>query len=268
MQIAYDFASLEARVQGHHCLPYTDGVELAKSLLAEKPHSVHCRNSQKLGITRDAAKSFTYAVLYGAQVAKIMKMLSVTKERAEELFKAFWEAMPALKELKDVVEEQWDSTDRQFITACDGRKLNARSQHSLLNLLFQGDGAIMAKWSTVFICQNLEEQGLLGNPLEHSEDDYKIYQMIVYHDECQYAAPKNLCKVKIFNTEEEAKEFAAITPLCSEVGHLEDGRYYVGLDNILSQTIRKGVSRAVAHNDFKVELGIAWNVGSNWGQCH
>lgn len=31
------------------------------------------------------------------------------------------------------------------------------------------------------MCQKLEEQGYLGDPLEHGENDLKVYLMIVYH---------------------------------------------------------------------------------------
>lgn len=144
--------------------------------------SGNCINARKLGITRDAAKSFTYAVLYGAQANKLMKMLSISAEEAQRLYDLFWESVPALKELKDKVEQEWMDSGQQYIVGIDGRKLMSRSKHSLLNLLFQGTGAAMAKLSTVLICQELEELDLLGNPLVHNKSDYKIYQMIAYHN--------------------------------------------------------------------------------------
>jgi hypothetical protein len=144
--------------------------------------SGNCINARKLGITRDAAKSFTYAVLYGAQATKLMKMLSISAEEAQRLYDLFWESVPALKELKDKVEQEWMDSGQQYIVGIDGRKLMSRSKHSLLNLLFQGTGAAMAKLSTVLICQELEELDLLGNPLVHNKSDYKIYQMIAYHN--------------------------------------------------------------------------------------
>ena len=38
MQLGFDFASLEARIQGHFVIPFTDGEALAASLIAEKPN--------------------------------------------------------------------------------------------------------------------------------------------------------------------------------------------------------------------------------------
>jgi hypothetical protein len=85
--------------------------------------------ARKLGIERDPAKSFNYAVLYGAGIAKLQAMLGVSKERAEELYDLFWESVPALKELKDKLETYWKRVgNKEFILGIDGRKLRSRFQ--------------------------------------------------------------------------------------------------------------------------------------------
>ena len=75
------------------------------------------------------------------------------------------------------------------------------------NLLFQSAGAIACKYSVLYMCQKLEEQGYLGDPLEHGENDLKVYLMIVYHDEIQLAISKNLIEVFKFNSENVPEEF-------------------------------------------------------------
>lgn len=197
-QLGFDFASLEARIQAHYIMMFLGGPELAESLLAEKPNDIHTINATKLGISRDNAKAITYACLYGAAAPKLQKMLGLSPRAAEDMWQAYWDAVPPLKELKEVLTNYWEATDRSFILGIDGRKLRARSPHSLINLLFQGAGAIMAKWSVVRIAQQLEEQNLLGDPFLHSTDQVKVWQMIVYHDEIQYALHKSLLKVKSF----------------------------------------------------------------------
>lgn len=119
--------------------------------------------------------------LYGAAAAKLQKMLGLSPEEAEKMYNKFWDAVPALKELKQRVETYWEGTDRDHIVAIDGRLLRARSAHSLLNLLFQGSGAIAVKWATVLVAQNLDAIGILGDPFKHSDKEGKIFQMIVYH---------------------------------------------------------------------------------------
>lgn len=143
----------------------------------------HTINANKLGITRDNAKSFSYATMYGAQAEKLAKMLRIPLKEAERLFVAYWEAVPALKELKERVETYWKKTGRQYILGIDGRKLFVRSQHSLINLLFQSAGAVCVKYTLVGINRRLEELGMLGDPLLDTEEDMnnKVYQMIAYH---------------------------------------------------------------------------------------
>lgn len=120
-------------------------------------------------------------VLYGAAAAKLQKMLGLTPKEAEAMYEAYWDAVPALKELRDILVNYWEAVDKDHIPAIDGRKLRARSPHSLINLLFQGAGAIMAKWSLVLIAQKLEQLGLLGDPFRDTVEDIKVWQMIAYH---------------------------------------------------------------------------------------
>ena len=89
---------MEARIQGHYCFKYTDGEKLAKMLLAEKPNDWHSLTAVQLGLSRSDVKSVNYGILYGAQINKLMKMLSCSKQRATEVYNAFWDTSPALKE--------------------------------------------------------------------------------------------------------------------------------------------------------------------------
>lgn len=162
-------------------MPYKDGVALADALVAEKPNDIHSINARKLGIDRSAAKSFSYAAIYGAQPKKLAKMLGITEEEGKRLFNEYWEAVPALKELKQKIEKEWEDTGKSYIKGLDGRLLKTRSKHSLINVLFQSGGAISAKWSSVLIAEYLDNLGLLGNPFEHTKTDQKVWFMIAYH---------------------------------------------------------------------------------------
>lgn len=138
-------------------------------------------NAKKLGIDRSAAKSFSYAAIYGAQPKKLAKMLGISEEEGKRLFNEYWEAVPALKELKQSVEKEWEQTGKKHIKGLDGRLLKTRSKHSLINVLFQSGGAIAAKWSSVLIAEYLADRNLLGNPFEHTKEDAKVWFMIAYH---------------------------------------------------------------------------------------
>lgn len=198
VQLGFDFASLEARVEGHYILPFDGGDELSEALLAEKPNDIHTLTGKKLGIDRSDAKAINYACMYGAAPPKLKKMLGLTDEEAEKMWGDFWDSVKPLKELRDKLTEFWVATEKAYIPGIDGRKIRVRSQHSLINALFQSAGAIAAKWCIVRVAQKLEELNLLGDPFKHTKEDVKVWQMIVYHDEAQYALHKSLIKVKSF----------------------------------------------------------------------
>lgn len=178
VQLGFDFSSLENRIQGHYVFPYEFGEELAESLIADKPNDLHTLNSIKLGISRDQAKSITYAILYGCAPNKLEKMLGVSKERAEELYSDFWNAVPALKALKSDLEKFWNSTGKKYILGIDGRKIFTRSKHSLLNFTFQSGGVICAKYVTVILFDLMERKGYCTDPFKGKPD---VCSMIEYH---------------------------------------------------------------------------------------
>ena len=178
VQLGFDFSSLEARIQGHYCLPF-DGAELAEQLLAAKPNDIHSVNARKLGIPRDQAKSVSYMLMYGGSASKAKTMLGITQQQAEVLVQNYWDAVKPLSDLRDAVEKVWKARGSAFVVGVDGRKIVTRSKHSLLNALFQSGGVICAKYATVFIYQLLEEQGYKCNPFEHEVID--MCGMIEYH---------------------------------------------------------------------------------------
>ena len=265
VQLGYDFASLEARVMSHYIKKYPKGVEIGVALNAEKPNDIHSVNALKLGITRSDAKSYTYAAMYGAAPAKLTKMLKVDNERGKQIFDEFWEAMLPLKMLKDNLLLHWEKNDKKYIRGIDGRKIRARSPHSLLNALFQSAGVICAKYTTIFLMEELEREGLNTDVFRGEPD---VCSMIEYHDEAQLLLRRDLAKFKRFGTEEEAKEFISLWDgeQLSAIAHGKS--YYVALPNQVSRAIKRATDRTEKLLKLQFELGIEWIVGANWAQCH
>ncbi len=222
-------------------------------------------NGKKLGIDRSAAKSFSYAAIYGAQPKKLSKMLGISEDEGKRLFAEYWDAVPALKELKQKVEKAWTSTGKKTILGLDGRLLNTRSKHSLINVLFQSGGAICAKWSALRLAQEMEKHAILGDPFKHSKEEHKVWWLIHMHDEQQMAVHPNLMKVQVFKTDDEAKQ--NLTDGCSAIGHGTKGPY-VGYRTLPVECIASGIKSAVAELGLRVDLGFEWIPGANWGQCH
>lgn len=192
-------------------------------------------------------------------------MLGISESAAKTLFNDYWDAVPALKELKEAVEKSWESNGKKYIRGLDGRRLVTRSKHSLINVLFQSGGAIAAKWSAVRMAQQMEELDILGDPFLHSTEDVKCWWMIHMHDEQQTACHPALMNVKSFSTEEEAK--AALVPGCSAIGHGRKGPY-VGFRTKPVECIDYGIKTASEELALRVDLGFEWIPGLSWGQCH
>lgn len=267
-QLGFDFASLEARVQGHYIMRYEGGSELADALVAAKPNDIHSIMAKKLGIPRSDAKSVNYMLLYGGSATKAAKMLGISKKAADKFVNDFWDAMPPLRDLKEALGRYYETTGgKQFVLGIDGRKLFARSKHSIINLLFQGGGAILAKWSTVFMMQNMERLGYCICPFDGKPS---VINMIDYHDEVQIAVQSGLLPFKTFETEAEGQEHLddlLVDKYTNSVLNFGKKYYYVPA-NAVSKAIEDGVESACKLVGLKVDLGIEWSVGLNWQMTH
>jgi DNA polymerase I-like protein with 3'-5' exonuclease and polymerase domains len=169
-----DAAALEARIQAHYVMPYAGGKELADLLLNGDIHQV---NADLWGCSRKEAKSPYYALMYGAQPAKLAQTMNCSLREATERFEAFWNAYSPLARFKENVTGAWDRRGGKkngFLRGLDGRKLFARSEHALVNLMFQSAGSISVKTALLFANKGIQYKNL------------DAHQVIFYHDEVEY----------------------------------------------------------------------------------
>lgn len=225
-------------------------------------------NGKKLGIPRTESKSINYMLIYGGTVNKVVSMLKVSKAKGKEIFNGFWEAMLPLKQFKEYLERQWEENERKFIIGIDGRKIQTRSKHSILNNAFQSCGVICAKYSHVFLFEDLEKQGYCIDPFEGKPD---VSSMIEYHDEGQIAFNPEMADFKVFNTQEEAEYFVSNykgEQQLSVINEGKEGKFYVTLPNPVSIATQDAINKTTELLNLNVELGYEWVVGKNWAQCH
>ena len=249
------------------CVSVPSGLVLVKRK-GEIVVSGNTLNAKKLGIARDQAKAISYMLMYGGSHHKAKKMLGIGESEAKNLVEDYWKAVQPLSDLKEAVTKVWKERGKKFVVGVDGRKIMTRSQHSLLNALFQSGGVICAKYTTVFIYQLLEEQGYNCNPFEHSELD--MCGMIEYHDECQLAVNPKLIPLKVFDTEEQYKDFVDNwkgEQLGAET-HYQSGKICIALPNPVSLAIEKAIKMAEKETRLKVPLGMEYVVHKNWYGCH
>lgn len=171
VQVGADLKGLELRMLAHYMARY-DGGKYADVLLNG---DIHTHNMEAAGLSsRNLAKSFIYAYLYGAGNAKLSKVLSCTVRDAENLRKRFQKEIPALAKVQQEV--QFQAAKHNSVQLPDGRRVPVRSEHAALNTLLQGAGAIVSK------------QWMLH---AFTATHKRAKQMAYIHDELQYAAPKD-----------------------------------------------------------------------------
>ena len=162
--VGCDASGLELRMLAH----YMNDDKYTNEILNG---DIHSANQKSAGLqTRDQAKTFIYAFLYGAGDVKIGEVAGGGAKRGRHLKKNFLNNTPALKQLREKVSE---SSGKGWVTGLDGRKLHIRSQHSALNTLLQSAGAVIMKKALV----------LLDSYARQYDLDYKF--VLNVHDEFQ-----------------------------------------------------------------------------------
>tara|TARA_B110000196_G_scaffold258939_1_gene229792 strand:+ start:461 stop:2188 length:1728 start_codon:yes stop_codon:yes gene_type:complete len=104
---------------------------------------IHTANQLAAGLeTRDQAKTFIYAFLYGAGDAKIGSIVGGTAKDGKRLKEKFLANTPSLGRLRERVGV---ASGRGYVLGLDKRRVYVRSAHAALNTLLQSAGAIVMK---------------------------------------------------------------------------------------------------------------------------
>lgn len=142
--VGADASGLELRCLAHYLWGWDNGA-YAKEILEG---DIHTANQKAAGLpTRDDAKTFIYAFLYGAGDAKIGSIVGGSSKQGKQLKKSFMSKTPAIRHLSEAVANKVQQTNQ--LIGLDGRILPCRSAHSALNLLLQSAGAVVMKQALV-----------------------------------------------------------------------------------------------------------------------
>jgi len=208
--VGCDASGLELRMLAH----YMDDEEYTREVL---DGDIHTANQMAAGLeSRDKAKTFIYAFLYGAGDGKIGEIVGGAEADGKRLKKDFLDNTPALKDLRERITKL---SKQGTIEGLDGRKLHIRSPHAALNTLFQSAGAIVMKQALI----------LLEGYAKGSKLDYRFVGNI--HDEFQV-------EVK----EEQADYFGSLA-----VGSIIEAGKVLGLNCPLDADYKIGNNWAETH---------------------
>ena len=163
--VGIDASGLELRMLAHYMKDDAYTSEVVSG-------DIHTANQKAAGLeTRNQAKTFIYAFLYGAGDAKIGKVVGAGEKEGKDLKSRFLQNTPSLKILREKVSSIAKNTGT--LPGLDGRRLQVRSDHAALNTLLQSAGAIVMKQAVVLLDESLSKFGI----------DYKFVANV--HDEWQ-----------------------------------------------------------------------------------
>ncbi|GAB5503461.1 DNA polymerase [Pyruvatibacter sp.] len=180
--VGADMSGLELRCLAHFMARYDDGAYIKEVLEGD----VHKVNQLAAGLpTRDMAKTFIYAFLYGAGDAKIGSIVGKGSKAGKQLKERFLAKTPAIAKLRKQVEK---AARRKFLIGLDKRRIPIRSAHAALNSLLQSAGAVLCKeWMVLF------DQALSDRGYTHGWDgDYAVVAWV--HDELQIMCRKEIAE--------------------------------------------------------------------------
>jgi len=166
--VGCDASGLELRMLAHYMAFYDRG-EYAKIVTEGDVHTV---NQKAAGLeTRDQAKTFIYALLYGAgdemigNIATGNKAYQIEQEGktykysnadiGQRLKRKFFSSLPALARLQSDVQRKTKAGGE--LKGLDGRILPIRSSHAALNMLLQSAGAVCMKVALIQLFHKLNQ---------------------------------------------------------------------------------------------------------------
>ena len=201
--VGADASGIELRMLAH----YMNDKEYTHEILHG---DIHSANQKAAGLTtRDTAKTFIYAFLYGAGDRKIGSIVGGSATDGARLKTLFLDNTPSLRDLRERVER---ATVRGHLRGLDNRKLIIRSNHAALNTLLQSAASVVMKKSLTILDEYAKIYGI----------DYKFVGNI--HDEFQ-------AEVR----EDQAEKFGWLAVECIKAAGIKlnlrcplDGEYKVG----------------------------------------
>ena len=164
--VGIDASGLELRMLAH----YMNDDEYTHQVVSG---DIHTTNQKAAGLeTRNQAKTFIYAFLYGAGSAKIGSISGGGAKEGQHLIDRFLRNTPKLKRLREKVSRIY--ADKGWLPGLDGRKLLVRSEHSSLNTLLQGAGAIVMKQALVLLKKELNRNKVWHEFKANVHDEFQI----------------------------------------------------------------------------------------------
>ena len=171
--VGVDASGLELRMLAH----YMNDKEYTNEIINGDIHTAN-KNSAGLG-SRDEAKTFIYAFIYGAGDKKIGSILGRSEADGRRVKEKFLRHTPSLRSLREKVD---GVAKKRWLRGLDQRKILIRHPHAALNTLLQGAGACVMKYALTLLEEYVIKKRI------------KAYPVVNVHDEFQYEVEESKTK--------------------------------------------------------------------------
>ena len=162
--VGVDASGLELRILSH----YMNDKEYIDAIING---DIHTTNQSLAGLsTRDQAKTFIYAFIYGAGDEKLGAICGGSRNHGKAIKSRFLSRTPALANFRKRVDK---ATGKGWLKGIDGRKLRIRNRHSALNTLIQGGGAIVMKKALILLEEQVSKHKLNARPVANVHDEFQ-----------------------------------------------------------------------------------------------
>ena len=165
--VGVDASGLELRILSH----YMNDKEYINEVING---DIHSTNQTLAGLeTRDIAKTFIYAFIYGAGNKKLGTICGRSESYGRTIKDRFLKRLPSLAKLRTRVD---NAVKKGYLKGLDQRKLIIRQKHSALNTLIQGGGAIAMKKALVILSNYISTYKIDAMPVVNVHDEFQ-YQV-------------------------------------------------------------------------------------------
>jgi|TARA_R100001460_G_scaffold41325_2_gene76900 DNA polymerase I-like protein with 3'-5' exonuclease and polymerase domains len=162
--VGVDASGLELRILSH----YMNDKEYIDAIING---DIHTTNQNLAGLSsRDQAKTFIYAFIYGAGDEKLGAICGGSRNHGKAIKDRFLRGTPALANFRKRVDK---ATGKGWLRGIDGRRLKIRNRHSALNTLIQGGGAIVMKKALILLDEQVNKHKLNARPVANVHDEFQ-----------------------------------------------------------------------------------------------
>lgn len=251
---------------------------------------IHTHNQLKAGLpTRDMAKTFIYAFLYGSGVGGLARLAGISISAMEQCIAKFKAELPALA----LLIERCEQAGRKFgyLQAIDGRWGRIRKKggklimHTALNVLLQMTGSLVMKYGECIAEDQMIEEGVAldanGYPafvanvhdevqMEVPEDEVLYMEYILPYTLEGFPDERKAIKAvwdleeKRAEVDEQGRKWSAPVKLSADGGSIHCARSYHRAGHILVDSFE---AAGIKFN-MRCPLSGEYKVGDNWGQTH